>query len=108
LIGGYRQIIDVLHSRGLRVLLGTNTPVGGVAGMPPEFEAKRQPVNTWIREQSLADGVIDFDAAVRDPSDPSRIAPEYDGGDHLHFNLAGYLAMGNAVPLELLPDRACS
>jgi hypothetical protein len=27
---------------------------------------------------------------------------------HLHFNLAGYLAMGTAVPLELLLDRTCS
>jgi lysophospholipase L1-like esterase len=29
-------------------------------------------------------------------------------GDHLHFNLAGYLAMGDAIPLELLANPACS
>jgi lysophospholipase L1-like esterase len=108
LLGGYRQLIDRIHSRGLRVLLATNTPVGGLEGLPPDAEAKRQAVNTWIREQSPADGVIDFDAAVRDPADPSRINPAFDGGDHLHFNLAGYLAMGNAVPLELLIDPACT
>jgi lysophospholipase L1-like esterase len=107
LIGGYRQMIDVMHSRGLRVLLATNTPVV-VDGVPADFEAKRQAVNTWIREQSTADGVVDFDAAVRDPADPSRIAPYFDGADHLHLNLAGYQAMGNAVPLELLLDPACS
>jgi lysophospholipase L1-like esterase len=107
LIGGYRQLIDVMHSRGLRVLLATNTPVV-VDGVPPDFEAKRQAVNTWIRTQSPADGVVDFDAAVRDPADPSRIAPYFDGSDHLHLNLAGYVALGNAVPLELLLDPACS
>ena len=48
------------------------------------------------------------DAAVRDPADPSRIAPYFDGSDHLHLNLAGYVALGNAVPLELLLDPACS
>ena len=108
LIGGYRRLIDVMHSRGLRVLHATNTPVGGLKGLPPDAEAKREAVNTWIRGHSPADGVIDFDAAVRDPADPSRINPVFDGGDHLHFNLAGYLAMGNAVPLELLPDPACA
>jgi lysophospholipase L1-like esterase len=108
LVAGYRQIIEVMHSRGVPVLLGTLTPVGGLEGITPDIEAKRQAVNAWIRAQSPANAVIDFDAAVRDPADPSRIAPEYDGGDHLHFNLAGYLAMGNAVRLELLPDPACS
>jgi lysophospholipase L1-like esterase len=107
LLGGYRQMINRMHSRGLRVLLGTITPVGGFDGVAPDTEAKRQAVNTWIREGSPADGVIDFDAAVRDPADPLRINPAFDGGDHLHFNLAGYLAMGNAVPLELLLDPAC-
>ena len=107
LLGGYRELIDRMHSRGLRVLLGTMTPVGGVEGLDPDTDAKRQAVNAWIRDGSPADGVIDFDAAVRDPVDPSRINPVFDGGDHLHFNLAGYLAMGNAVPLELLLDPAC-
>jgi hypothetical protein len=50
---------------------------------------------------------LGFDAAVRDPADPSRTNPLFDGGDHLHFNLAGYLAMGNAVPFEMLRDAAC-
>jgi lysophospholipase L1-like esterase len=107
LLGGYRELIDRMHSRGLRVLLGTMTPVGGVEGLAPDTDAKRQVVNTWIRDQS-PDGFVDFDAAVRDPADPSRINPLFDGGDHLHFNLAGYLAMGNAIPLELLRDPACS
>ena len=108
LLGGYRQLIDRVHSRGLRVLQGTLTPAGGSAAALPDTEAKRQAINAWIREQSPADAVIDFDAAVRDPADPSRINPDYDGSDHLHLNLAGYQAMGNAVPLEQLDDRACS
>ncbi|WP_082944953.1 SGNH/GDSL hydrolase family protein [Mycobacterium sp. 852013-50091_SCH5140682] len=108
LIGGYRQLIDRMHAHGLRVLLGTITPAGGADGVPADAEGKRQAVNTWIREKSPADGVIDFDAVVRDPADPKRIAPQYDGGDHLHFNLAGYQAMGDAIPLDQLRDPACS
>lgn len=108
LTGGYRDVIDRLHSRGLRVLQATLTPAGGNSAAPPGSEAVRQAANAWIREDSPADGVVDFDAAVRDPADPSRINPAYDGSDHLHFNLAGYQAMANAVPLELIADRACS
>jgi lysophospholipase L1-like esterase len=108
LLGGYREVIDRLHSRGLRVLQGTLTPVGGSSAAVPDTDDKRQAVNAWIREESPADAVIDFDAAVRDPADPSRINPTYDGSDHLHFNLAGYQAMGSAVPLEQLNDPACA
>jgi lysophospholipase L1-like esterase len=108
LTGGYRDVIDRLHSQGLRVLLGTLTPAGGSSTASPANEATRQAVNAWIRSESPADGVVDFDAAVRDPADPSRINPAYDGSDHLHFNLAGYQAMADAVPLDLLTDRACS
>jgi len=45
--------------------------------------------------------VVDFDAATRDPADPLRLRPEYDRGDHLHPNDAGYAAMGRAVDLAL-------
>jgi len=107
LIIGHRDLIDRLHASGLRVLHGTLTPTGGYADAPADTEAKRQAVNAWIREQSPADAVIDFDAVVRDPADPSRINPAFDGSDHLHFNLAGYRAMGSAVPLEPLVDPAC-
>ena len=46
--------------------------------------------------------MIDFDAVARDPARPKRIRAEYDKGDHLHPNDAGYKAMGEAVDLESL------
>ena len=45
--------------------------------------------------------MLDFDAAVRDPSQPTRILPAYDGGDHLHPNDAGFNAIARAIPLGL-------
>jgi lysophospholipase L1-like esterase len=45
--------------------------------------------------------VIDFDAVMRDPADPTRPAPDVDGGDHLHPNEAGYRTMGEAIDLAL-------
>jgi lysophospholipase L1-like esterase len=45
--------------------------------------------------------VIDFDSAVRDPSDSGKLLPAYDTGDHLHLNPAGYRVMAGAVDLKL-------
>jgi len=62
----------------------------------------RQAVNAWIRTSGEYDAVIDFEAAVCDPADPSRILPAFDSGDHLHPNDASYQAMANAIDLRLL------
>ena len=112
IIYGYQQLIDRAHLAGIKIVGGTLTPFeDSFAGAPlqtfynPEKEKIRQEVNEWIRNGGAFDGVIDFDAAVRDPKSPSRIRAEYDGGDHLHPNDAGYKAMSDAVDLKTLGGR---
>ena len=58
-------------------------------------------VNRWIRESGTFDAVVDLDAAMRDPAQPSHLAPVADGGDHLHPNEAGYRMMAAAIDLAL-------
>ncbi len=58
-------------------------------------------MNQWIRTSGMYDRVIDFEAVVRDPNAPTKIRPEFDSGDHLHPNDAGYTAMGESVDLSL-------
>jgi lysophospholipase L1-like esterase len=103
IIAAHRQLIARAHSRGLRIYGCTLTPFNGVGA--PYYSAAgdvaRQAVNAWIRTSGEYDAVIDFDAAVRDPADPSRILAAYDSGDHLHPNDAGYQAMANAIDLRL-------
>jgi|tagenome__1003787_1003787.scaffolds.fasta_scaffold20984805_3 lysophospholipase L1-like esterase len=110
IIDGYRNLIEQAHRARLEIQLGTLTPAGGVV-IPTYGDAQadqlRRQVNAWIRGQRLSDGVSDFDAAVRDPSDPSRIYPPYDSSDHLHFNAAGYQAMADAVQLGQLRAPQC-
>jgi len=104
IIAGHKQLIERAHARGLEIFGGTLTPFEGttIPGyFTPEGEAKRQAVNEWIRTSGAYDAVIDFDAAIRDPSQPSRMLPAYDSGDHLHPNDAGYEAMANAIDLKL-------
>ncbi|MEJ0004204.1 MAG: SGNH/GDSL hydrolase family protein [Pararobbsia sp.] len=68
----------------------------------PAGEAERLKVNEWIRTAHAFDGVIDFDAATRDPSDPARMKAQFDSGDHLHPSDAGYEAMAQAIDTEAL------
>ena len=101
LIAAYRQMIDRAHARGLKIVGATLTPCEGDMLMTPEGEAKRKAVNQWIRTGGAFDGVIDFDAVVRDPATPTKIRAEFDSGDHLHPNDAGYKAMGESIDLSL-------
>ena len=101
IIAGYKQIIARTHARGLKIFGATILPYQGFGAWTTTGEAKRVAVNQWIRTSRAFDGVIDFDAAVRDPATPTRMAPQYDSGDHLHPGPAGHEAMGNAVDLAL-------
>ena len=104
---GLLQFVERAHENGIRIFGATLTPFEGttlVGFFSPEKEVKRQAVNRWIRTSGKFDGVIDFDAAIRDPSHPARILPIYDGGDHLHPSDAGQQAMGRAIPLRLFDD----
>jgi len=101
LIAAYRFMIERAHARGLKVYGGTITPFGGSFYDGPGRDAARQAVNRWIRAGGAFDAVIDFDAAVRDPSDPRRLLPAADTGDHLHPNEEGYRMMADAIDLGL-------
>ncbi len=101
LIAGLQQIIGRAHAHGIKVFGATLTPYQGANYYSDEGEAKRETINRWIRTSGAFDGVIDFDAAVRDPSSPRRFLPSYDSGDHLHPNDAGYKAMADAINLSL-------
>jgi lysophospholipase L1-like esterase len=108
LCAAYDQIITRAHARDLRVYGATLTPFGGNEGYDDAAglrEQTRTVVNGWIRRGGRFDAVIDFDAAVRDPAAPRRLAPAYDVGDHLHLNPAGYQALADAVPGRWFPWR---
>src|ERR1019366_4414151 len=106
IIAGHRQLIERAHARGLKIYGATLTPFEGAAYWTAEGEAKRQALNSWIRTSGMYDAVIDFDAAVRDPNRPTKGLPQYDPGDHLHMNPAGYQTMANAIDLGLFKMAA--
>jgi lysophospholipase L1-like esterase len=109
LINGHRQLIARAHARGLKIFASTLLPYEGtvIPGyFTPEGETVRQAFNQWMRTGKEYDGIVDFDAAMRDPDHPARMLPKYDSGDHLHPNDAGYQAMAYAFDVALLGEAS--
>lgn len=99
----YAQMVEKARAAGIKAYSATITPFLDCTAYNPKpiSEADRIAINAWIRAPGNFDGVIDFDAAVRDPARPDHLLPAYDTGDHLHLSPAGYRAMAEAVPLSL-------
>jgi lysophospholipase L1-like esterase len=108
IIMAYRQIVVRAHAHGIKVYGATLLPFGGSFYYSENTERERQKVNDWVRTSGVFDGIIDFDAKLRDEKEPFRLAAVADGGDHLHLNAVGYKLMGDVVDLELFEDRRCS
>ena len=105
LIAGYKKLIVAAHSAGLQIFGATLLPFEGAGYLTAQGERVREAVNRWILTSGAFDGVINFAAAVADPTDPDRLNPAYDSGDHLHPNDAGYRAMADAVDIPALLGR---
>jgi lysophospholipase L1-like esterase len=102
-IDGLRQIAQQAHGYGLRVVVATITAFKGWSEYTPQYEANRQQVNVFIRNNGgVFDATVDFDAVTRDPADPQQLLAAYDSGDHLHPGPAGYHAMADAIDLSTL------
>jgi lysophospholipase L1-like esterase len=97
IIAGYQVLIGDAHAAGIVIYGATILP----ASLGGSLETMRETVNGWIRTSGAFDAVIDFDAALRNPSIPTELLPAYDSGDHVHPNDAGYAAMAQTIPLTL-------
>ncbi len=99
-IAALRQLIDRAHASGVKIYGATVMAFEGSPDYTPEGEADRQALNTFIRSGAF-DGMVDFDAATRDPARPTHLRTDLESDGHLHPNDAGYRAMGDSVDLSL-------
>jgi lysophospholipase L1-like esterase len=109
LVSAYRQLIARSHAQGIKLIVATILPFqGAFEGKPfrPYYNSAkdqvRRRINDWIRNSHEADGVVDLDAIMRDPSRPGYLRTEFDGGDGLHPNDAGCRAIADSIDLTLL------
>lgn len=105
---GYLQLVARAHARGVKVIATTTMPYTGFQFMfgdvpfhSPEKERLRVALNQWVRTSGVFDGVIDLDAVMRDPADPSRLKPGMHLPDNLTPNEAGDKLIADSIDLKL-------
>lgn len=105
---GYLQLVARARARGLKVFATTTMPytgfefmMGDVPFHSPEKEQLRVALNNWVRTSGAFDGVIDLDALMRDPADPSRLKPGLHLPDNLTPNEAGDRLIADSIDLKL-------
>jgi lysophospholipase L1-like esterase len=98
-IAAMTGIANRAHARGLRIVGATVLPMCMPAGSPRELA--RLAVNAWIRTSHTFDAVVDFDAVLKDPADPTVMVADL-RTDCYHPNAAGDALLGSAIPLSLL------
>jgi len=102
IIDVYKQIIREAHQKGIYVFGATITPFKGSGYYSADHEKGRSTLNQWIRTTKMLDGVVDFDEAVRNPSDPEAMQQQFlFENDWLHLNAGGYETMGGCIDLAL-------
>lgn len=104
IVAAMQATIAQAKARHIKIYLATITPFNGASYYDAAGEMKREAVNAFVRSANGADGVLDFDQVLRDPSNPTALLPAYDAGDHLHPNDAGYQAIANSIDLGVLEN----
>lgn len=100
LIDAYKSFVMKAKAANIRAY---GVPILPIAGSQyAGGESARKTVNDWIRAMGNFDAVMDLEAAVRDPANPTQLLAAYDSGDKLHLSPAGYQKMAEAVDLALL------
>lgn len=99
----YKKMIDDAHALNIKVYGATITPFKGSGHYSEAHELVRNEVNEWIRTPGNFDACIDFDKAIRDPNDHSKLLAKY-SKDWLHPNVDGYVFLGKSVDLELFTE----
>jgi lysophospholipase L1-like esterase len=100
LIAAFKQMIEKAHAKNIRIYGATIMPFNGNGYYNQFSESCRNAVNNWIRTAGNYDAFIDFDKALLNPLDSTRIISSYQN-DGLHPDAAGYKTMGEFIDLDL-------
>lgn len=96
LISAYEQIVADCKDAGLVTIGATITAFAGSQYGDPAREETRARVNEWMRTASPFDHVVDFASFI---GDGDSLKPEFDSGDYLHPNVAGYKELAQRFDL---------
>lgn len=95
LIAAYRELVDRARAAGVATFVATITPLQPELADDDVREGFRREVNEWMRTSGV--DCVDFDAAIRSETNPSRLAPEYAAPDDTHPNVNGEKRLAQAM-----------
>lgn len=98
---GLSYYIKTAKEHGLKTLVGTLLPIFGWRTYAPFREELKEEINAWLRESCGADGLIDFDKALRSVENPRAFKQGFDSGDHLHPSEAAYKQMAEVAFVKI-------
>jgi lysophospholipase L1-like esterase len=102
-IGAMQGIAARVHAAGKKIVGATILPMCNAAGS--EKEQTRLAVNEWIRTSGTFDSVLDFDAVLRNPANPTVMYAPW-MHDCYHPNATGDQLLGDSIDLSVfgLPE----
>lgn len=107
ILTAYRTTFARLRAAGIKIFV---TPITPRPSYSSEQNRWRATVNAFVREggncSGTCDGVLDFDAVLKDPMNANSIYPPYDSGDGVHANVAGQQAIADSISLPMLATVA--
>ena len=95
------QFINKAKEKKAQIYIGTIMPFRNDDMVwLEEAEQVRNQFNTWVRTQCNADGILDYDANLRDPARTQYLQDGLHTGDGLHPNVEGGIEMAKLIPLS--------
>ena len=108
IIAGYRTLINLCHSKGIKIYFFTKSPWMGYernflgSGVDVTWNQQEQDMcdalTEWILTNKEADGFIDC-APLADPHEPRQLCPSFTP-DGAHLTDLGSIALADLIPLE--------
>ena len=95
MVDSYQELVARARAAGVQAVLATVMPLAPELLADPAREGLRLTLNDWIRTSGHQ--FVDFDAAIRSETDPSRIAAKYAAPDDTHPNVAGEKRLAQAM-----------
>ena len=97
LMNGLLELSRKAKAAGMKTYVATVTPRGGSSGYKAMHETERLLLNEAIRSSTAFDGILDYDAVVKDEKNPDHMREDYQRGDYLHPSAEGGLRLAEVA-----------
>ena len=99
------RLVEIFHSKGIRVVCQTLGLRKGSRGFTDDMESIRTRYNEWVRTCGLFDYIVDVEPRLLEPGTTDTYKSDLHQGDFLHPNKKGGQVMADCYDLEKLTGK---